>query len=127
MTTPAPGMPLPDGTRIVKVEITLPEGANPGDKLTFCTAYANTITNFSAAVPMSKDGGPMKKISVCVPVPVNFPPSGPLTITKLTLNGMPVCFNEHRQRVEAHFNRVPPNERAEVALGFDTSPFRPRE
>ena len=57
-------------------------------------------TSDLTAVPMLKEGGPMKKISVHVPVPINFPdPLGPwstfptsLVISNITLNGQPVVL-----------------------------------
>ena len=57
-------------------------------------------TSDLTAVPMLKEGGPMKKISVHVPVPINFPdPLGPwstfptsLVMSNITLNGQPVVL-----------------------------------
>ena len=125
----------------VKVEISLPEGAVAGDKLTFCstTGSGGQVTTFSAVVPASKDGGVMKKISVTVPVPANFPPNQTLQISKLTLNGVPVtaprptpeqtaaqqAVQEQRTRLEAHFNRMAPSERCEMQIPVDTTPLRP--
>lgn len=57
-------------------------------------------TSDLTAVPMPKEGGPMKKISVHVPVPINLPdPLGPwstfptsLVMSNITLNGQPVVL-----------------------------------
>ena len=54
-----------------KLDIDLPIGAVPGDKLTFTVGAANgSQTTFSAVVPMPANlNMPMKKISVTVSVP----------------------------------------------------------
>jgi hypothetical protein len=75
--------------RIVRAEIALPDGAKPGDNLTFITSAGTSVTRFSAVLPPSLDGGPMhKKIYVNVPVPIAFPKGGRLSICCVTLNGM---------------------------------------
>ena len=89
-----------------KLDIDLPPGAAPGDKLTFTCGGAGSapMTTFSAVVPQpSMPGLPMKKISVTVPIPPTHPAGFPLQITKLFLEKQaPVRYTpEQREHMTA--------------------------
>ena len=68
-----------------KIDINLPFGAAPGDKVTFSIPNGlGSLTTFSAVVPQpAMAGTPMTKISVTVPVPAALPPGTPPLHTML--------------------------------------------
>ena len=76
-----------------KLDIDLPPGAVPGDKLTFTvTNRQGLATTFSAVVPPPAQLGlPMKKISVTVPVPAAYGIGTPLQVAKMFLGGGQGC------------------------------------
>ena len=127
-----------------KLDIDLPPGAAPGDKITFSiNGPGGQMTTFSAVVPPPATlGMPMKKISVTVPVPASYGPAGQaLQISKLFLEKQaPVpqpivrltpeqreqatAMQEHRSRIEQHFNRTPSAERHEASTTLDLKGFQ---
>ena len=133
-----------------KIDINLPFGAAPGDKVTFSIPNGlGSLTTFSAVVPQpAMAGTPMTKISVTVPVPAALPPGTPLTVSNLSLEkalgglqrpaGLPpppqrlvqltpeqresqAALQEHRQRVESVMKQA---ERQDVTLTFDPAPYK---
>ena len=147
-----PAVTKPPVKKMIKADITLPEGAQPGDKLSFAMNVGpnGAPSNFSAVVPASSGGG--KLISVSVPVPDNWSGATPI-VSDLRLNGQPIARrsaapaaapaappapeltgeqkflmtaqSECRARIDAHLNRFAPTERAEATIALDTSAYRP--
>ena len=133
-----------------KLDIDLPVGAVPGDKLTFTvTAPNGQATTFSAVVPAPANlAMPMKKISVTVPVPVGYPANQQLQIGRLFLEKqipqaqaqaprpqfaqitpeqreLQLAVSERRVRLDQHFNRSPAAEKQECVLTFEVASFKP--
>ena len=73
-------------------DIDLPEGAHPGDKIDFLLAAgaSGKITRYTAIVPTPRSAQvPLKKLSMAIPLTPGVSATTPLTIRKLSLNGVP--------------------------------------
>jgi len=113
----------------VKIELEVPHGAVPNDKLSFHTPAGQ----FSLTVPAGATPG--KRMMVTMPVASNFPPNQKLAVSGMRINGVPIApkltpeqhslHKEHKVRSDGHWNKYTPRERHEVRAHVELQDYRP--